>query len=219
MLSAGNDIVDLGIINTERTTRPNFYSKFITGTEIALHQPLQLPLQHFVWLLWSVKESVYKFVQRHQPDLVFSPSKILIPHIDIPTGLTGLQTPQPETQGKRFENYITYKCTVTFGQDTFYSRSIINSGYILTTVNNADDFGNIYWGVKSIDNDAPENQSALVRQFALARLAQVTGCSDIAIHKNTAGVPTASSQNQQINIPLSLSHHGCYVAYAFCIMQ
>ena len=64
MISAGNDIAALAKVNKERIPQPRFYSKILSDSERALyHQPQLtiLPFENYVWLLWSVKESVYKY--------------------------------------------------------------------------------------------------------------------------------------------------------------
>ena len=67
MISTGNDIVALGLINKQRTCEPRFYSKILSASEQALYHQSEftaLPFEHYVWLLWSVKESTYKFLKR-----------------------------------------------------------------------------------------------------------------------------------------------------------
>ena len=83
MLGTGNDIVALAAINVERTRQSNFYSKILSLSEQQLYNELQsqLPFENFVWLAWSVKESAYKFLKRFMPDLVFSPTKIMITNL------------------------------------------------------------------------------------------------------------------------------------------
>ena len=68
MISTGNDIVALKAINVARTKQQKFYNKIITGSEKALYEGQfseRLPFEYFVWLAWSVKESVFKYLQRN----------------------------------------------------------------------------------------------------------------------------------------------------------
>src|ERR1700739_3692703 len=79
MTSTGNDIVALTAINVARTKQPNFYSRIVTSGEQELYYSTlqdQLPFEHFVWLVWSVKESAFKYLKRVDPGLIFSPSKM-----------------------------------------------------------------------------------------------------------------------------------------------
>jgi phosphopantetheinyl transferase (holo-ACP synthase) len=82
VISAGNDIVALNAIDKGRSCMPAFYSKFITSAELSLHNPAQLSLDSFIWLLWSVKESAYKYLKRTDNELVFSPIKLSVSKIE-----------------------------------------------------------------------------------------------------------------------------------------
>lgn len=218
IISAGNDIVDLRIIDAKRTKDQRFYTKFITGTETALHgQPhlAGMPFEYFVWMVWSVKESVYKFMRRHNPSLVFSPSKIVIKQIESPGAIVTTAVTQSEIEAKGFDSQITYNGTIAFGADTFYSRSIVSSSYIATFVNNTNKLENIYWGINRIDQSDPEYQSKAVRQFLLNKLAAVLEPGNLTIIKNPSGCPVLYSVDNEIDVPVSLTHHGHYIAYAF----
>ncbi|MGN6178378.1 MAG: 4'-phosphopantetheinyl transferase superfamily protein, partial [Mucilaginibacter sp.] len=81
-------MVDLWSIDKTRTNEPRFYSKIISAQEKELYRlspDLHLPFDVFVWLAWSVKESVYKFLKRiegeNAPLLVFAPTKICLQEI------------------------------------------------------------------------------------------------------------------------------------------
>src|SRR3569623_254628 len=128
MPGAGNDIVALKAIDVNRTKQSNFYSKIIVPQEKSLHDrtlSTVLPLEHLVWLAWSIKESVYKFLQRDDHDLVFSPSKINIEQIVAPAKtFAGLQT-----EGMGFDAEVVYSGIVKFGNHILYSRSVITDDY------------------------------------------------------------------------------------------
>src|ERR1700740_2467205 len=81
MISAGNDVVSLAAIDITRTNQHKFYSKILSDSEIPLYNEFslaQIPFEHFVWLLWSIKESAYKFLQRNNPGLIFTPVKFVV---------------------------------------------------------------------------------------------------------------------------------------------
>ena len=87
MKSTGNDIVALGSVDKHRTGQYRFYSKILSASEQTLYQQMQfanLPFEHYLWLLWSVKESTFKFLKRTKPELIFSPAKIIIQYLEIP---------------------------------------------------------------------------------------------------------------------------------------
>ena len=205
MTSTGNDIIALQLINTERTRRKSFYSKILCNEEILFFQQNNftgLSFEYYVWLLWSVKESVYKFCKRHAPQLLFSPTKIKIQKIDIPVKLEALS----------FLKEAAYCCQVSFNSNTYYARSFITDEVIFSVVNNENDFEEIYWGIQHIVDDAYETQSEAVRSLAIDKLKNIVSSNNLAIDKTTTGYPEVV---QHPNIKLSFAHHGRFVAYSF----
>src|ERR1700691_5688102 len=89
MISAGNDIISLNAINITRTKQEKFYSKILSPTEKELYNQAEfttIPFENFVWLLWSIKESAYKYLKRNNPGLVFIPIKFTVKQLLIPHG-------------------------------------------------------------------------------------------------------------------------------------
>jgi phosphopantetheinyl transferase (holo-ACP synthase) len=242
-MSTGNDIVALHAIDGQRTLQPRFYSKILSPSEQALYDRYKfsgLPFEHFVWLLWSVKESVYKYCQRIGPGLVFSPTRIVIHQMDIPSHpLSGF-----------------YRCTVHFDARVdarvFYSRSVIREEWIATVVSDEETFEDVWWGVAAIDHAGHAAQSAAVRSVVLGRLGSLLqqtegggdrggrSCSEdpedrrsangrdgsgdpggpggqdgLCIGKSPKGYPVILRGNQEMGIPVSLAHHDRFVAYSF----
>ena len=67
--STGNDIVALIATDKERASHYRFYSRILTAGEQTLYAQQQadgMPFEHFIWLLWSIKESVYKYSSRYK---------------------------------------------------------------------------------------------------------------------------------------------------------
>src|SRR5436305_3187439 len=86
--SIGNDIIGLQCIDPERTKQQKFYSKIISRSEISLfnNELLNaLSIENFIWVAWSVKESVHKFYKRNNNGVAFSPTKIVIQKFELPT--------------------------------------------------------------------------------------------------------------------------------------
>jgi len=202
MLGTGNDIVALAAIDIQRTRQVKFYSKILSAFEqhLCVENELQLPLENFVWLAWSVKESVYKFLQKSMPDLVFSPTKIIITKLD---------------PGLDFEGKVVYKGIVQYHSYTLYSRTIIDKDYIFSVVNFSDDFRQTSWGVKQIVSSEHAYQSSAVREFLLADLNKLFPGNNFTIDKSRHGWPFIMNDNKEIPLPVSLAHHHCYVAYSF----
>jgi hypothetical protein len=198
--STGNDIVDLAATDPRRTGSYRFYSRILSGEEVALYDAPalgELAFDRYVWLLWSIKESVYKYTSRTDTGLVFAPLTIPILHIDPPSG----------------DGF--YKSMVIYGSEILYSRSIITDRLIVTVVSGDENFDHTWWGFRSIDDAGHVAQSASVRTFALGKLATALSRADLKIEKTTAGYPVVLDGNGLLDISLSLAHHGHFVAYSY----
>lgn len=141
---------------------------------------------------------------------MFSPTKIIIQKIHVPTNSFLLNDEKHEAVS--FTDEYCFCCEVSFNNHIFFTRSLLQDDFIFTVVNNTNDFENIYWGIKAIENNANENQSQCVRNFVLKRLQTIFIDDTLSIEKAEAGCPFLK---QQKNLPISFSHHGNYVAYAF----
>lgn len=199
MKSAGNDIVALTAVDIQRTISPNFYSKFIIPQERDLYEQSSalktVPFYGFVWLLWSIKESAYKYVKRLQPELIFSPSKFVVESI--------------EEAGDFLVG------TVLFQDIKLYYSSLLTEEYIETVVDAQKAFDDVYHEVIKIDQSDSESQSAAVRTLVLQKLKSVLRRDDLTISKADAGYPVIWLAGKPLDIPLSFAHHDCFVGYAF----
>jgi phosphopantetheinyl transferase (holo-ACP synthase) len=210
VISAGNDIVALKAVDLQRTELPAFYSKFITEAELALHEHSALPFSTFIWLLWSVKESAHKYFKRLDNGLVFSPIKIVVEQLT--------QTNSFDDSKLRCDVAIESYYTIisSFDETTLYFKSVINNDFIATTVA----IGNVYWGVKRIDNSNYKTQSAAVRLFALDTLSNTVVGDDLWFDKHPwGGYPMLMHGHSLVDIPISFAHHDRYVSYAFQISK
>jgi phosphopantetheinyl transferase (holo-ACP synthase) len=217
MISTGNDIIALKTINIARTKKENFYRKIISASEKDLYDRQfsdKLPLDVFVWLLWSVKESVYKYLQRITPGLVFSPTKIIINQLVLPACNFVEQF-----EGRGFNEDSVYKGVINFGEHTLYSRSLINEEFIFSVVNCTDDFGHIRWGIQLIHSSEPDAQSKAVREFLIKALGPLFPGSDLLVDKSPHGYPIILKDGVEIALPVSLAHHGLYVGYSIAVLE
>jgi phosphopantetheinyl transferase (holo-ACP synthase) len=215
MISTGNDIIALKAINAARTKQQNFYSKIITETEKALYDEQfseRLPFEQFVWLAWSVKESVFKYLQRIDPELVFSPSKIKISELELPS-TEGIS----HFEGRDFNKNTVYEGVIDYSPHTFYSRTIITDDFIFSVVNHTNNFERVMWGLKKIDSTDADDQSKAVRTFALAMLNTLFPDSELEIDKNNHSCPVILKNDVEIPVPISLAHHDHWVTYSFQI--
>jgi phosphopantetheinyl transferase (holo-ACP synthase) len=199
MRITGNDIVALDAIDRMRTRQPRFYSKILSGDEKELFsrtEGIGLMFDEFVWLSWSVKESAYKYLKRRQPALVFFPTKCVVEKIF--SSAPGI------CRGR-----------AVWGTHVLYFRSMIHSRYLSTVVSEEEEPGHHYWETARIDRSAYSAQSAAVRENALKQLDAISPGKSWRIIKDPAGCPVAVADWTRTEIPVSLAHHGHYVAYSF----
>jgi phosphopantetheinyl transferase (holo-ACP synthase) len=217
--STGNDIVALNGIDKTRTRQPRFYTRILSVSEQALYDPLKLAgtrFEDFVWLLWSIKESAYKYVNRSEPGLLFSPTKLIVRRLQFSCG----RLESPAGDGEKF-----FRGMVVSGSHALYFRSTMSEEFIATIVHQEDSFDQCYWGVQRIDNDGYAIQSAAVRELALNRLhALIPGEErfrgrNLQIVKNSSGCPLIIKAGAELDIPVSLAHHGHYIAYSFVVSR
>ncbi|HEY8781729.1 MAG TPA: 4'-phosphopantetheinyl transferase superfamily protein [Mucilaginibacter sp.] len=218
MTSTGNDIVSLNAIDITRSKQCRFYSKILSTTEKDLYNQPEfavIPFENFVWILWSIKESAYKYLQRINPGLVFSPTKFEVKQILVPSGYSIPNFTAKQMEGTGFDhNDTAIKGIITFGTDTLYSRSLMYRELIVTALNAEEIFENTCWGIKLIDKPDSYFQSTEVRIFLVNRL-RLFGFDNISLSKNTTGIPIILKRNKVLPIPVSLSHHDHLVAYSF----
>ena len=220
MISIGNDIISLNAINPRRTKEIPFYSKIVSPSELKLYSTEEfsgMSFENFVWLLWSIKESVYKFQKRNFPDLKFSPVKIEIDKIDFPKKKSVAKFKSLEFKQDSFFKDEFHTGTASFGNIIFYFKSILNEELISTIVSNDEKFGNTWWGFKSIDCKNYESQSREVRTFVLNELKKIFPKNSLQIRKHEIGYPVLVSEGKDTDIPVSFTHHGHFVGYSFLI--
>jgi hypothetical protein len=195
-MSTGNDIVAMAATDKDRTCRYRFYSRIFSPGEHSLYDPLSstgLTFHSFVWLLWSVKESAYKYFSRSEPDLVFAPRNI---------GIT-LVTPREDF----------FEALVPSGSGMLYSRSFVTEETIMTIVSGERDFSDTRWGLHRIADPKYASQSSEVRAFALDSLAAALPGTCLRIVKAPDGPPVLWGKDRPTDIPISFAHHGHYVAW------
>lgn len=201
MTSTGNDLVFLPATRPERTCLPRFYSRILTVAEVEDYQYLAsstLPFDHYVWLCWSIKESVFKYHKRLSPELRFAPLRIVVRRID------------PPAEGRDF-----YAGIVEGAGQLLYSRSLIRDGVITSVVSADRTFTDVRWGFSSIDSPAYADQSAAVRTLVLQELRAVLSRDDLELQKDAAGCPILFGGGHPLDVPVSLAHHERFVGYSF----
>jgi len=222
MTSAGNDIVSLNAINITRTKHYRFYSKILSPTEKALYNQAAfaaIPFENFVWLLWSIKESAYKYLKRNNPDLVFTPVKFILTDLLIPSRYILANFEGIQMEGAGFGNIPALKGVVTFGIHTLYSESLLYRELIVSFVNGDENFENICWGVKLIGANDASCQSIEVRKFLIDRLHHILHLDGLVTGKTPGGIPVVLNEGEELAVAISLSHHGWFVGYSFQLSE
>jgi phosphopantetheinyl transferase (holo-ACP synthase) len=213
MSSIGNDIVDLNLTDADRTNQSRFYAKIITLAELQAI-PYDLPLDRYVWLLWTVKEACYKYCKRLKPDLIFAPVKIPVTLTAVPQKSTAIEDAYPlQEHNITPENFFAGQAL--FADTTLFFRSLITNDFIATVVDADDEFKNAYWGIRDVADQSAESQSAAVRSLALERLNAFLPGQQFHFNKSHVGYPLVATETGETNILLSLAHHGRFVSYCF----
>ncbi|HEV8081104.1 MAG TPA: 4'-phosphopantetheinyl transferase superfamily protein [Chitinophagaceae bacterium] len=217
MKSAGNDIVALSRVNKHRTGQFNFYSKILSIPEQELYPNQQfskLSFVNYVWLLWSVKESSYKYLKRLIPELKFTPTKFVIQQIENSTELFNEVENSLWQTPKTSEAFYCGK--VLHESHSFYFRSKISDEWIATVVNDTLDFENVWWGIQAIDETNHYHQSKAAKVLLMNKLNSLF-TDNLEIGKNSVGYPVILTNSRDLDIPVSLSHDDRFVAYSFIL--
>ena len=218
--STGNDLVSLEATRPERTTLPRFYSRILTPAETEGYHRHRLtasglPFDHYIWLCWSVKESVYKYKKRLFPELVFAPLHIAIRHLDPPDGPLGYYQGTVVGPASAPSGTVVGLAPGEEPGETLHSRTRIQDGVIMTIVSEDPEFSDTHWGYSTIGSATYAEQSAAVRTLLLGELRTVLSRDDLRLQKDPAGCPIVLAEDQPLAIPVSLAHHDRYVGYSY----
>lgn len=186
----GNDIIDLKFANiNSRWREPRFLDKLFTEEEKDF---ILRDANHFrhIWLLWSMKESVYKIYFRERKLSIFNPKSF---HCNVIS----------ETSG-----------TVSFENDIVHTTSKITSNIIYTTAELQDtlhlkqDF--------LLKGNSLKAKSEALREKAITAFAEFKSIpkTSVSIEKNDFGAPQFFLNGKLQNNFLSLTHHGQYGGFA-----
>lgn len=195
----GNDVVDLGDADClPGACHPRFDDRVFSPSELTV-LGRSADRERTRWALWAAKESAYKAARRLDPGAIFAPSRMVV-------DLCGRQ-----------------HATVHVGTRHFVVELVATSRYVhAVAYAAAADRARSCTAVARFSLDAagadPIRASAAVRTLALATLAQVfeVAPEDLAIQSDRRDrrMPTLRVRGLDGPLVLSLSHHGCFVAFA-----
>ncbi|MFZ1800325.1 MAG: 4'-phosphopantetheinyl transferase superfamily protein [Chitinophagaceae bacterium] len=207
MTSTGNDIVSLQKIDKERTAQYRFYSKILSPAERDLfdHALLPIPFENYVWLLWSVKESAYKYFKRQHNELLFSPLKFVVNEINF-------------QKGKDDSTNAIFTGRVIFENHSLYFLSDYNEVRIHTIVHDKNNFDQVHHGISTIQSDTYAVQSAAAKELLQKELEKFFS-GKIIIEKNEAGYPEINLDGKKPGVAVSVSHDGFWVGWVFVLIN
>ncbi|MDE1191996.1 MAG: 4'-phosphopantetheinyl transferase superfamily protein [Arachidicoccus sp.] len=216
MTSIGNDIVSLKSERSGRFAQKEYYSKILSPYEEALYhriQSLPLSFKDYVWLLWTIKESVFKFYKRNNSELLFHPQKIVVKNINEQKFIPDKNL---AVEGFVLNEKLYLKGTADLNDNlhVFFS-SILTEDFIFTITSSSENSENLFSGIKQIKNSDYSIQSSAVRNFIMNKLQSVFPLSFLEIKKNNEGIPVLIKDGRPSGLLISFSHHERWIAYSF----
>lgn len=190
----GNDIVDLKCAQIESNwQRPGFFEKIFTSKEVNFIQDSSNP-ESIVWLLWSIKESVYKIVSKMEGRRFFAPKKIACEALS-------LEFLQKSTSIASYKMH-SFIISSTLTDDFIHSIARVEP------IHN-DVYSNLFYAEK-------QKQSIELRRQSIAAYSSIIKIEpmELSIKKDKTGAPYFLYRNMPQAADLSFSHHGNYAAYA-----
>ncbi|MEL7220728.1 MAG: 4'-phosphopantetheinyl transferase superfamily protein [Bacteroidota bacterium] len=195
----GNDIVDLAYARQmSNWQRPRFLDKVFSATEQHMIKEAEDP-ERWVWLLWSIKESVYKLIHRNMQRSFFAPKRIECVAV----------TPTITNEAVKF--------VVHYEDQTYFGESQLDQAYlhsIAYAANKNPDYSAASFSLEQCDYT---HQQAFIRRELLRQYAKTEDLAveRLSIQKNISGIPAIYLGGVQQDTVLSISHHGYFAAYAF----
>jgi len=198
----GNDIVDLSKTRLESNwQRKGFLEKLFTSTEQSLIHDLASVQEKelAIWLMWSMKESAYKYFMRDEKRRFYAPRKF-------------------ECQfGKSLDLLLLESSlvgTVTFFNKSCSTNSLINDQYIYTSTKS--EIGDImnYFHQGEKDSRIQKITSCLLLSKAISQYKDIAP-SKVKVVKDQLGIPSIFINSKPTNIPCSISHHGRFIGVSF----
>ncbi len=186
----GNDIVDLNQAGkAHRWQDPRFTRKLFTDSELD-HLYAQPDPFEAIWRLWSMKESSYKAYSRITGKTFINPHNIVC-------------EVESSTKGKAYIEQRTYLVNSTTTNDYVYSlATAIGQTAIIDQVHKTANHS--VAGIRVLRNKLLFNE--------IGRIENTRGI--LSIMKNQNGAPFLLQDEVQLKLPITLTHHGHYFAFA-----
>ncbi len=193
----GNDIVDLQDARiASNWQRPRYLEKIFTPQERAWIQQANQPDMR-VWMLWSAKESAYKLSRQLGAERAYAPKSLRI-----------RDWTQESATNYRLQ-LLTEQAELTV--HTTLGHTFVHSVALLDE--------NPNWQAEILNlSGTHEEKRKQLREQVCQRVAEAdsrVGGETYRIVKNESEIPQLWLGETQLDIVLSLSHHGRYGAYCW----
>lgn len=189
----GNDIVDMATAAAESNwKRKGFLEKIFTPPEQQYIREASCP-EEMVWRLWSMKESAYKIYTRQYGGRFFAPQKINCTVLSASAGIVDIN------------KLVYHSITSTDGN---YIYSIAKPGECST-----GSFMNCCFRIPGT-GFAEQQQFIYKRMISQYAIASGKEKTEIALIKDRNGIPFLYCRPDKQCIPVSITHHGNYAAFA-----
>jgi len=199
-LPVGNDIIDLLDRESDPSgLHPRYLERVFTCEEReALHRSRLDKMRLELWSRLAAKEATFKALAARRPELVFSPR----------TFATSLMAPTTNGQRHGWVEHGGLRIPVLLHHSVTFLHAIAATASEL-------DHAHLLTKVSPIMNDT--DPSSAVRRSAKRCLAQYLGCDERRVQVRGRRPPGFFIGGQSAAHSLSLSHHGAWVAFAFCV--
>lgn len=178
----GNDIIDLQAARSESNwRRKGYFQKVFSPLEQDWIKTSPNP-DLLVWILWSIKEAVYKAHFRLTQLWEFAPAKVKVTKFTL--------------QEERAVGEVEYHDKIFFS-NTFISDTFVHSIALSDPLN--------FPAIQVLALKTPSRDYELIlRSRNLIK-------KDQKIVKTTEGIPNIVSKGENLPSPVSISHHGEYL--------
>jgi phosphopantetheinyl transferase (holo-ACP synthase) len=191
-VSVGNDVVDLADPETRLSGLHARWGErvFCAAEGVALEASRSRHQLH--WALWAAKESAYKARKRLEPRAVFSPKEYEIE-------LSPLPSPAGVARGRACHRGDVFDLEVRLHGESVHA--------VATSEDEAG--ARILWRVERALGDP----GVAVRRLAATAIGSALGLGPAGL-RIVHRPPVATFRDRRIDVGVSLSHHGRFVAFA-----
>ncbi|MBI2269140.1 MAG: 4'-phosphopantetheinyl transferase superfamily protein [Bacteroidetes bacterium] len=210
----GNDIVDMEDgRNLNRSGQKRFLDKLFTPSEQQLISASDMP-DHMIWVLWSIKESAYKVVNRSTGIRSYVP---LSYKVQLSSALLKSKMINREnSSGVKFLD-----SSISALGFKLFAKTLVTRNFIYSHASSEFSYlKHVKWNIEKTTATKPEQQSHTIRESAKKHIAQTQRIemSEISISNDEGRPPCVQINHKSINkIDLSFTHDGPYLAYSYIL--